>query len=167
MDVTDFDDLMQQKGSAATKTTTINPIIGSSIGSPITAEEIAEQLTPRLYAQLADPDDDAVIRASERAALHVAAIFSRFGVPLNLDNQMHREIVKNYTIYELHLALGNEEAGKEYRLKAKDYIVALFGEYPEAGSPLSDKPVLGALTVPAQKEYPGNAYGRSTKHHHT
>jgi hypothetical protein len=65
-----------------------------------------------------------------------------------------REIVLAMTIYELHLALGHEEAGREYRIKAKDLIVAAFGDYPEAGSGQEAKIPAMAVKTARRKAFP-------------
>jgi hypothetical protein len=151
MELTDFDDLLQSRGTAGTKAYAQSPVI---TGSPITAEEVQARLSPRLYDQLSEGSPDTVVRASERAVLHVSAIYSRLGLALNIDDPVSREVTTLFTIYELHLALGNEEAGREYRLKAKDLIIAAYGEYPEAEKPATERPALGALTVPARRDWP-------------
>lgn len=151
MELTGFDDLLESRGSAATKAYTTTPAVS---GAPITADEIKDRLSSRLYDQLSDGTDETVIRASERAVLHVAAIYSRLGLTLNLDDPVSREVATLFTVYELHLALGNEEAGREYRLKAKDMIIAAYGDYPEAEKPVSEKPAIGAITVPGKKDWP-------------
>lgn len=151
MELTGFDDLLQSKGTAGTKAYSQAPAV---TGAPITAVEIQARLSNRLYDQLSEDSTDTVIRASERAALHVSAIYGRLGLQLNLDDPVSREVVILYTIYEMHLALGNEVAGREYRLKAKDLIVAAYGEYPEAEKPATERPSIGALTVSAKKELP-------------
>lgn len=151
MNMTDFDDLLEQKGSAALEARNTSP---SVIGTSITAAEIRERISASLYSQLSDDLDENTIRASERAAVHVSAIYSRLGKPVDLDNTITREVVILFTIYEMHLSLGNEKAGREYRIKAKDMIVASLGTYPESEKPQQEKPAIGALTVPARKDYP-------------
>ena len=39
-----------------------------------------------------------------------------------------------HTIYELHIALGHEEAGREYRIQAKNMIIAAYGSFPDSDS---------------------------------
>ena len=151
MELTGFDDLLSNRGSAATQTYIQTP---AYTGAAITAAEVQSRLSGRLYDQLSDGDPTTVIRASERAVLHVAAIYSRLGLALNLDDPVSREVALLYTIYELHLSLGNEEAGREYRLKAKDMIIAAYGDYPEAEKPTGEKPAIGAITVPEKKDWP-------------
>lgn len=151
MELTEFDDLLHSKGTAGTNAYAQSPAV---IGTPITANEVQARLSSRLYDQLSEGSSDTVVRASERAVLHVAAIFGRLGLALNLDDPVGREIATLFTIYELHLALGNEEAGREYRLKAKDLIIAAYGEYPEAEKPATESPALGALTIPARRDWP-------------
>jgi hypothetical protein len=152
MSVTEFDDLLD--GWCRPAVTEQQAITFTSSGSPITAQEIAARLAPSLYAQLSNGSEDSVIRAAERATIHIGTIAARLGRPLNLDDTVMREIVLDMAIYELHLALGHEEAGREYRIKAKDLIVAAFGDYPEAGSSQEAKPPVGAVQVAHRKPYP-------------
>ncbi len=151
MPMTDFDDLLEQKGTAVVSSRSVSP---AASGSVITPDEVRSRLSVQLYEQLSDGSDDTVIRASERAVIHVSAIFGRLGQALNLDLPVAREVALLFTVYELHMALGNEEAGREYRIKAKDLIVSSLGDYPEAANPAADKPAVGAITVPARRVYP-------------
>jgi hypothetical protein len=149
---TDFDDLLDMgKPIAVTEQLAVSY---SVIGSPVTAAEVAQRLAPSLYAQLANGDETSVVRAAERATIHIGTISSRLGRKLNLDDTVMREIVLDMTIYELHMALGHEEAGHEYRIKAKDLIVAAFGDYPEAGSSQEAKVPAGAVKTAHRRRYP-------------
>jgi hypothetical protein len=65
-----------------------------------------------------------------------------------------REIVLNLTVYEMHMALGHEEAGREYRLAAKDLIVAAFGDYPEAGREQEAKVPAAAIKLAIRRRLP-------------
>lgn len=152
MRMTDFDDLLNPRESSAV--TEQLSIAYSAKGSPITAAEVATRLAPALYAQLADGSDDTVVRAAERATIHIGTIAASLGKPLDLDDTVMREIVLNMTVYELHLALGHEEAGREYRIKAKDLIIAALGAFPESGSPNEGPVSVGAVKVPLRKAFP-------------
>jgi hypothetical protein len=149
--MTDFDDLLEQKGTAVVSSSSIFPMVS---GVPISPDEVRSRLSVQLYDQLSDGADESVVRASERAVIHVSAIFGRLGQALDLDQPVAREVALLFTVYELHMALGNEEAGREYRIKAKDLIVSSLGDYPEAANPTADKPAVGAITVPARRTYP-------------
>jgi hypothetical protein len=151
MRITDFDDLLGP--SPATVTEQLS-IAYTSKGSPITAAEVAERLSPALYAQLADGDEASVVRAAERATIHIGTIAARLGRALDLDDTVMREIVLDMAIYELHMKLGHEEAGREYRIKAKDLIVAAFGDYPEAGSSQEAKIPAGAVKRALRRPFP-------------
>lgn len=151
MSITDFDDLL---GGASAAVTEQLGIAYSAKGSALTAAEVAKRLSPSLYAQLANGSEDAVLRAAERATVHIGTISARLGRPLDLDDTVMREIVLDMTIYELHLALGHEEAGREYRIKAKDLIVAAFGDYPEVGSSQEAKTPAGAVKRAPRRPYP-------------
>jgi hypothetical protein len=120
-------------------------------GEPVTPEEVAERLSRNLYAQLADGSDDAVRDAITRAGIYIESVLRRLRVPFDLDDQVVREVVLIHTIYELHIALGHEEAGKEYRVKARDIIRAAWGDFPEADS-APEKGVAAAVAVPPKRK---------------
>jgi len=151
MPMTDFDDLMVQKGSSALIARSKDP---SVVGIPIQPSEIRSRLSERLYLQLSNGDDATVVRAAERASIHLSAIFGRLGRTVSLDLPIDREIAVLFTIYEMHVSLGMYEAGKECRVKAKDLIVATYGDFPEAEKPLADKVAAGAITVSARRPFP-------------
>jgi hypothetical protein len=116
-------------------------------GEAVTPEEVAVRLSKNLYTQLADGSDDTVQEAINRAGIYISAVLRRLGVPYDLDNQIIREVVLIHTVYELHIALGHEEAGKEYRIKAKDIIRAAWGDFPEADSS-PEQCAVAAVAVP-------------------
>jgi len=120
-------------------------------GEPVTPQEVAERLSRNLYAQLADGSDDTVREAVTRAGIYIGAVLRRLGVPYNLDDRVVREVVLIHTIYELHIALGHEEAGKEYRVKARDIIRAAWGDFPEADSS-PEKGAAAAVAVPPKRK---------------
>jgi hypothetical protein len=125
---------------------TFNPL-----GEPVTPEEVAQRLSRNLYDQLSEKSDDTVRDAITRAGIYIGAVLRRLGVPYNLDDHVVREVVLIHTIYELHIALGHEEAGKEYRIKAKDIIRAAWGDFPEADS-APDKGAAAAVAVPPKRK---------------
>jgi len=127
---------------------TFNPL-----GEPVTPEEVAERLSKNLYTQLSDGSDDAVWGAISRAVIYIGAVLRRLNVPYDFDDRIVREIVLMHTIYELHIALGHEEAGKEYRIKARDIIRAAWGDFPESNSP-PEKGTAAAVAVPPKRTKP-------------
>ena len=124
----------------------------SPFGEPVTPEEVAVRLSKNLYAQLADGSDDTVLEAITRACIYIGAVLRRFGVPYNLDDNLVREVVLIHTVYELHIALGHEEAGREYRTKAKDIIRAAWGDFPEADSG-PEKGAAAAVSAPPKRRH--------------
>jgi hypothetical protein len=118
-------------------------------GEPVTPEEVAERLSGNLYDQLADGSDDFVRQAIRRAEIYVGAVLRRLNAPFNLDDQVVREVALIHTVYELHVALGHEEAGREYRAKAKDIILAAWGDFPDSET-APGKEAAAAVAVPAQ-----------------
>jgi len=103
-------------------------------GTPVTVEEISDRLSPSLYEQLSDGQSTKTEAAIQRALIYVGAILRRLSVAFDLDSTVIREVVLIHAIYELHIALGHEEAGREYRLRAKDIILAAFGAFPDSDS---------------------------------
>lgn len=106
----------------------------SPFGTPVTAQEVKDRLSESLYRTLSDDDDAATLRAVERAQIYVGSVLSYLGKSLNLDDKVVREIVLMHTIYELHIALGHEEAGREYRIQARNMIIAAYGSFPDSDS---------------------------------
>jgi len=120
-------------------------------GEPVTPEEVAGRLSRNLYAQLADGSDDTVRDAITRAQIYAGSVLRRLHIPFNLDDKVVREVVLIHTVYELHIALGHEEAGKEYRVKAKDIIRAAWGDFPEADT-APEKGAAAAVAVPQKRK---------------
>jgi len=100
-------------------------------GTAITVQEVQNRLSDKLYRQLSDGSSTFVQNAIDRAEIYVLAIIRRFGLEYTLDDATMREITLVNAIAELHLALGNVEGAKELRLKAKDLVLAAYGDYPD------------------------------------
>lgn len=122
----------------------------AALGEPVAPEEVSNRLSANLYAQLCEKDDETVERAVERAEIYIGALLRYKGESLNLDDAVVRELVLMQTIYELHLALGHEEAGREYRLQLKHTFAAVYGALPEGDSPIPAMPS-GALAKPKRR----------------
>jgi len=122
------------------------------LGEPVTPEEVAARLSRNLYDQLSEKSDDTVRDAITRAGIYVGAVLRRLSVPFNLDDRTVREVVLIHTIYELHIALGHEEAGKEYRIKARDIIRAAWGDFPEADTAPEKGAAAAVATPPKRKD---------------
>jgi hypothetical protein len=88
-------------------------------GTPVTPEEVRKRLSRNLYDQLSEKSGGRVADAVSRAEVYVGAVLKYLNVRFNLDAAVIREIVLMQTLYELHMALGHGEAGKEYRIQAK------------------------------------------------
>lgn len=101
-------------------------------GKEIEVAEVAACLSGNLYLQLSDGTDDSVKAAVSRAEVYIGTVLSYLGVRLDLDDRIVRQIVLMQTIYELHMALGHEEAGREYRIQAKNTIIAAYGSFPDS-----------------------------------
>jgi len=120
-------------------------------GEPVTPDEVRQRLSNNLYIQLSENSEEVATAAISRAVIYVGAILRRLKVPYNLDDTIVREVVLINTVYELHIALGHEEAGREYRLKARDIILAAWGEYPDTDNAAPEKAPAAAVVRPKRK----------------
>jgi hypothetical protein len=125
-------------------------------GTPVTATEVEKRLSANLYRQLADDDPDFVPDAISRAEVYVGTVLSWLGVRFDLDNATVREIVLMQTVYELHMALGHEEAGREYRKQMHDTIVAAYGSFPTSDGQTEVKVPAASVSRPE----PSRRHGR-------
>ena len=141
-------DFLDQSFLTGLPTTKRENIVFAPLGTPVTADEIRARLSESLYEQLSEGKDETVIQAVNRAMIYIGAVLHRFDEPYNLDDKIVRELVLIHTIYELHIALGHEEAGREYRMKARDIILARYGSYPDAEKESDTGPADGAIRVP-------------------
>jgi hypothetical protein len=127
-------------------------VIFTPFGTPVAAEEIRKRLSRNLYCRHSEKSADTSANAVSRAEIYTGAILKYLRVRFDLDEPVIREIVLMQTVYELHMALGHEEAGREYRTRAKDTITAAFGSFPEGDTAAPEKPVAAAAAVPAKTE---------------
>ncbi len=125
----------------------------SPFGTAVTKDDVAECLSQNLYTQLSERSDKFVLDAVSRAETYIGAVLSYLHVKFDLDNKVVRQIVLMQSIYELHMALGHEEAGREYRIQAKNTIIAAFGSFPDLDN--SDSaPKAPAARVVSPKQSP-------------
>ena len=141
-------DFLDQSFLTGLPTTKRENIIFAPLGTPVTADEIRARLSESLYEQLSEGKDETVVQAVNRAMIYIGAVLRRFDQEYNLDDKIVRELVLIHTIYELHIALGHEEAGREYRMKARDIILARYGSYPDAEKESDTGLADGAIRVP-------------------
>ncbi|MBQ5998457.1 MAG: hypothetical protein IJL70_03200 [Treponema sp.] len=106
-------------------------------GTEITIEEVSKRLSSNLYRQLSDNSEQFVLDAVSRAQVYIGTLLAWKNRQFNLDHSTIREIVLMQTLYELHMALGHEEAGREYRTQMKNAFLAAFGSFPDSDN--SDK----------------------------
>lgn len=128
---------------------TNNEVNFEPFGKSITVDEVSKRLSPNLYAQLSDGSDQFVLDAVERAQIYIGTVLSYLGVKLNLDDKVQREIILMQSLYELHMALGHEEAGREYRLQAKNTIISAFGSFPDSDNQAIAKTSAAVVIKPA------------------
>ena len=125
-----------------------NEMNTAPFGEPITAAEVEKRLSSNLYKQLADGSETFVTDAVSRAQIYIGTILSWLGVQFNLDDNTVREIVLMQTVYELHMALGHEEAGREYRKQMYNTVVAAYGRFPDSDNAEQIKVPAAALQKP-------------------
>ena len=152
MSITGFDDLLDIPPPAISAGGTTTPY--EVVGTPVTADDIKGRLIAHNYDQLSDGDDAAVLRSIAAAQIHAGTIMARLGKSLDLDTDTDREVTILLSIYEMYLRVGQGEAGREYRIRAKDLIIAAYGSYPEADAPQTPPLPVGALARPEQRRRP-------------
>jgi hypothetical protein len=114
---------------------------------PVRTEEVAG----RLYDQLSKKDDETTARAIGRAEIYVGVLLRYKGETLNLDDKIARELVLMRAVYELHIALGHEEAGREYRFLMKNTFIAAYGSFPDADDTAAPALPAGAVTKSSRR----------------
>lgn len=114
-----------------------NQVSFAPFGTGITTEEVSKRLSSNLYRQLSDNSEQFVLDAVSRAQVYIGTLLAWKNIQFNLDHSTIREIVLMQTLYELHMALGHEEAGREYRTQMKNAFIAAFGSFPDSDN--SDK----------------------------
>lgn len=127
------------------------PLDFTPFGTSINVTEVSSRLSVSLYKQLSEGNTATTEAAISRAQMYVGAVLHRLGVRFNLDDHAVREIVLIHTIYELHIALGHEEAGREYRLKAKDMILAAWGAFPDSDQSTGTANTVTSPTISVKK----------------
>lgn len=120
-------------------------------GQTITAEEVSKRLSDNLYRQLSDDSETFVLDAISRAEVYIGTLLKWKNISFNLDNQTIREIVLMQTLYELHMALGHEEAGREFRTQMKNTFIAAFGSFPDSDNTTKAEQASAAQVVAPPK----------------
>jgi hypothetical protein len=121
------------------------------LGEPVTPEEVTERLSANLYDQLSEKDDEITARAISRAEVYIGVLLRYKGQILNLDDKVVRELVLMQTVYEMHIALGHEEAGREYRHLMKNTFMAVYGSFPDSDDDAAPALPMGAITKPSRR----------------
>lgn len=110
--------------------------------------EVAARLSHNLYEQLSDGSEDFVIEALKRARIELGSVLEWLAVQVNLDVPAQREALLNLAIYHLHLALGHEDEGAEFRNMAKVLISNAYGSYPSSTEGSSNSATAGVVVAP-------------------
>ena len=96
----------------------------------VLVSEVQARLSHNLYQQLSDGSEEFVLEAMKRAKVELSSVLDWLNVFLDLDVPVQREAFLHLTVYHLHLALGHEDEGTEYRAMAKSLIANAYGNYP-------------------------------------
>ena len=101
----------------------------------VLVSEVQARLSHNLYQQLSDGSEEFVLEAMKRAKVELSSVLDWLNVFLVLDVPAQREAFLHLTVYHLHLALGHEDEGTEYRAMAKSLIANAYGNYPAESAP--------------------------------
>lgn len=110
--------------------------------------EVAARLSHNLYEQLSDGSEDFVLEALKRARIELGTVLEWLAVQVNLDVPAQREALLNLAIYHLHLALGHEDEGSEFRNMAKVLISNAYGSYPSSTEGSNNSATAGVVVSP-------------------
>lgn len=111
-----------------------NPPTAPSVDG-VLVSEVQARLSHNLYQQLSDGSEEFVLEAMKRAKVDLCSVLDWLNVSLVLDVPVQREAFLHLTVYQLHLALGHEDEGTEYRAMAKSLIANAYGNYPAESAP--------------------------------
>lgn len=111
-----------------------NPPTAPSVDG-VLASEVQARLSHNLYQQLSDGSEEFVLEAMKRAKVELSSVLDWLNVFLDLEVPVQREVFLHLTVYHLHLALGHEDEGTEYRAMAKSLIANAYGNYPAESAP--------------------------------
>lgn len=101
----------------------------------VLVSEVQARLSHNLYQQLSDGSEEFVLEAMKRAKVELSSVLDWLNVFLDLEVPVQREAFLHLTVYHLHLALGHEDEGTEYRAMAKSLIANAYGNYPAESAP--------------------------------
>lgn len=101
----------------------------------VLVSEVQARLSHNLYQQLSDGSEEFVLEAMKRAKVELSSVLDWLNVFLDLEVPVQREAFLHLTVYHLHLALGHEDEGTEYRAMAKSLISNTYGNYPAESAP--------------------------------
>lgn len=95
--------------------------------------EVRARLGHNLYEQLSDGSEDFVLEALRRAKVELDSVLGWLGVPVDSAVPVQREALLYLAVHQLHLALGHEEEGNEFRGMAQLLVSSHYGSYPATG----------------------------------
>lgn len=101
----------------------------------VLVSEVQARLSHNLYQQLSDGSEEFVLEAMKRAKVELSSVLEWLNIFLDLEVPVQREAFLHLTVFHLHLALGHEDEGTEYRAMAKSLIANAYGNYPTESTP--------------------------------
>lgn len=111
--------------------------------------EVRARLSHNLYEQLSDGSEEFVLEALRRAKVELDSVLGWLGVPVDSAVPVQREALLYLAVYHLHLALGHEDEGSEFRRMAQLLVSNHYGSYPASGEePASGGIAAGVVVAP-------------------
>ncbi len=109
--------------------------------------EVAARLGHNLYEQLSDGSEEFVLEALRRAKVELDSVLGWLGVPVDSAVPVQREALLYLAVYQLHLALGHEDEGNEFRRMAERLVASRYGSYPGDGENSSSAGIAAGVVV--------------------
>lgn len=109
--------------------------------------EVRARLSHNLYEQLSDGSEEFVLEALRRAKVELDSVLGWLGVPVDSAVPVQREALLYLAVHQLHLALGHEEEGNEFRRMAERLVSSSYGSYPGDGENPSSAGIAAGVVV--------------------
>lgn len=114
----------------------------------MTLAMVKTALSAKLYDELTDGDDTVTDRCIEAGTLRAEGLFSVVKVTLDPEHPLHREIIRNLTIYEMFAFNGDSKGGKEYLTAATDLVSVNYGNVEAIQKSYAP---IGAIKAPGRR----------------
>lgn len=117
----------------------------------LTINQVKAALSAKLYDELTNGDDSITTHCIEAGTLRAQSLFAVVREVLDPTKAIHRQIVRNLTIYELFAFSGDSSGGKEFLEAATDMVSSNFGNLEAIEK---NPPPTGAIRLPTRKAIP-------------